>query len=402
MRTTRTATTVTAGTVAVATVLALAACGDDSTSSSASAASDYDGDIGATDLSAVCPSTVVVQTDWFPEAEHGHLYEQLNYGGEGRDAVTVDADSKVVSGPLFDGDAGYTGVDLEIRSGGPAIGNQNVTSQMYQDPDILLGYVDTDQSIQNSDGMPTTGVMATLDKSPQMIMWDPETYPDVHEIADLKEKKATVLTFSNMSYIRYLTGAGILDESQIDESYDGSPATFVAADGANAQQGYSSSEPYNYENEVQGWMKPVDYQLIHDAGFPTYKSALAAKTADLEDAGTTDCLSALVPVLQRGVKSYMEDPAATNELIVTAVEDFNAGWVYGDGNAEYGHRQMLDEGLVADGTDGVLGSFDEDRVNEVLDIVTPIFDEQNTPVKDGVSTDELATNEFLDESVSLS
>ncbi|WP_145942550.1 ABC transporter substrate-binding protein [Corynebacterium glyciniphilum] len=402
MKTTRTVSTVTAGTVAVVTTFALTACGDGSASSTSSAASDYDGDIGTTDLSSVCPSTVVVQTDWFPEAEHGHLYEQLNYGGEGRDAVTIDAEGKVVSGPLFDGDNGYTGVDLEIRSGGPAIGNQNVTSQMYQDPDILLGYVDTDQSIQNSDGMPTTGVMTTLDKSPQMIMWDPETYPDVHEIADLKGENTTVLTFSNMSYIRYLTGAGILDESQIDESYDGSPATFVAADGANAQQGYSSSEPYNYENEVQGWMKPVDYQLIHDAGFPTYKSALAAKTADLEDAATTDCLSELVPVLQRGVKSYMEDPAATNELIVEAVADFNAGWVYGDGNAEYGHRQMLDEELVADGTDGVLGSFDEVRLNEVLDIVTPIFDEQNTPVKDGVATDELATNEFLDESVSLS
>ncbi|MGJ0184677.1 ABC transporter substrate-binding protein [Corynebacterium glyciniphilum] len=392
------ARTVTAGTVAVVTTFALTACGDDSDSSTASV---YDGEVGTTDLSSVCPSTVVVQTDWFPEAEHGHLYEQLNYGGDGRDAVSIDADGKTVSGPLFDGENGYTGVDIEIRSGGPAIGNQNVTSQMYQDPDILLGYVDTDQSIQNSDGMPTTGVMATLAKSPQMIMWDPETYPDVHEIADLKDENATVLTFSNMSYIRYLTGAGILDESQIDESYDGSPATFIAADGANAQQGYSSSEPYNYENEVQGWMKPVDYQLIHDAGFPTYKSALATKTADLEDAGTTDCLSELIPVLQRGVKSYMEDPAATNELIVEAVEDFNAGWVYGDGNADYGHRQMADEELVADGSDGVLGSFDETRVNEVLDIVTPIFAEQNTPVKDGVATEELATNEFLDEGVSL-
>ncbi|MGP9759550.1 ABC transporter substrate-binding protein [Corynebacterium sp. AOP12-C2-36] len=397
-RTARTARTVLAASTSLATLLALAACGD---GNGGAAASDYDGDIGSTDLSSVCPETVVVQTDWFPEAEHGHLYEQLDYDGEGRDAVSIDADGKVVSGPLFDGDNGYTGVDLEIRSGGPAIGNQNVTSQLYQDPDILLGYVDTDQSIQNSDSMPTTGVLSTLDKSPQMIMWDPETYPDVHEIADLKDEDATVLTFSDMSYIKYLTGAGILDQSQIDESYDGSPSTFVAAGGANAQQGYSSSEPYNYENEVQGWMKPVDYQLIHDAGFPTYKSALAARSGDLEDSATTDCLSELVPVLQRGEKDYMEDPSAANELIVQAVEDFNAGWVYGDGNAEFGHARMRDEELVANGSDGVLGSFDEARVSEVLDIVTPIFAEQNTPVKDGVATDELATNEFLDESVAL-
>lgn len=387
---------------ATATAFALAACGEGSgadQAESASSGSGYDGEIGSTDLSGVCPENIVIQTDWYPEAEHGHLYEQLNYGGEGKDSVTIDSESKLVSGPLFDGDNGYTGVDLEIRSGGPAIGNQNVTSQMYQDPDIFLGYVDTDQSIQNSEDMPTTGVMTTLEKSPQMIMWDPETYPDVHEIADLKDEGATVLTFSDMSYIKYLTGAGILDDDQIDESYDGAPATFVAAGGANAQQGYSSSEPYNYENEVEGWNKPIDYQLIHDAGFPTYKSALASKTGDLED--NSDCLSALIPVLQRGQQSYMEDPTAANELIVDAVSDFNAGWVYGEGNAEFGHQALVDEELVANGADGTLGSFEDARIEELIDILTPIFEEQNTPVKEGVAIEELATNEFLDEGVSL-
>ena len=245
--------TVAAGVLSTAVVSVLAACGGDDSSS---AASSYDGDIGATDLSAVCPSTVTVQTDWFPEAEHGHLYQQLNYGGEGKDAVTIDADKKSVSGPLFDGDNGYTGVDLEIRSGGPAIGNQTVTSQMYQDQDIMLGYVDTDESLQQSDSMPTVGVMATMEKSPQMIMWDPETYPDVKEIKDLKEKDATVLVFPDRPYVRYLTGAGILDESQIDESFDGAPANFVAAGGAKAQQGFSSAEPYNYENTIEAGRSP--------------------------------------------------------------------------------------------------------------------------------------------------
>ena len=388
--------TLAAATLAAGTAVSLAACGgDDSTS----AASSYDGEIGSTDLSAVCPSTVTVQTDWFPEAEHGHLYQQLNYGGEGKDAVTIDADKKTVSGPLFDGDNGYTGVDLEIRSGGPAIGNQSVTSQMYQDQDILLGYVDTDQSIQQSDAMPTVGVMTTLEKSPQMIMWDPETYPDVHSIADLKDTGATVLTFADMSYIKYLTGAGILDQSQIDESYDGAPATFVAAGGEKAQQGYSSSEPYNYENTIDGWKKPVDYQLIHDAGFPTYKSALAVR-ADAKD-DNADCLKELIPVLQRGTKSYMEDPTAANDLIVKSVADFNSGWVYDQGNADYGVSKMRDEGLVADGADGTLGSFEDARLEELVDILTPIFAEQNTPVKDGIAMDEIATNEFLDPSISL-
>ncbi|AWT25131.1 MULTISPECIES: ABC transporter substrate-binding protein [Corynebacterium] len=388
--------TLTAATVAAAAAVSLAACGGDDSSTSAAS---YDGEIGSTDLSSVCPSTVVVQTDWFPEAEHGHLYEQLNYGGEGKDHITIDADKKTVSGPLFDGANGYTGVNLEIRSGGPAIGNQSVTSQMYQDQDILLGYVDTDQSIQHSADMPTVGVMTTLDKSPQMIMWDPATYPDVHGIADLKDKNVTVLTFADMSYIKYLTGSGILNQSQIDESYDGAPATFVAAGGAKAQQGYSSSEPYNYENTIEGWKKPVEYQLIHDVGFPTYKSALAVR-ADAKDANA-DCLKELVPVLQRGEKSYLDNPDATNELIVETVSEFNSGWVYDAGNASYGVDKMRDEKLVANGADGTLGSFEDARLSRLVDILTPIFAAQNTPVKDGVKNSEFATNEFLDPGVSL-
>jgi ABC-type nitrate/sulfonate/bicarbonate transport system substrate-binding protein len=388
--------TLTAATLVTATVASLAACGE---GSGADQASSYDGDIGTTDLSASCPSNIVVQTDWFPEAEHGHLYEQLDYAGKGKDEVKIDADKKTVSGPLFDGDNGYTGVNLEIRSGGPAIGNQSVTSQMYQDQDILLGYVDSDQTIQQSATKPTLGVMTTLDKSPQMIMWDPATYPDVKTIADLKAKKATVLTFADMSYVKYLTGAGILDESQIDQSYDGAPATFVAAGGKKAQQGYSSSEPYNYENTIDGWKKPVSYQLLHDAGFPTYKSSLAVRTdAEADNAG---CLKKLIPVLQRGEKAYMADPGAANDLIVKAVSDFNSGWVYDQGNADYGVKKMRDEALVADGSDGTLGSFDPGRLQKVTDILTPIFAKQNTPVKDGLTTDQIGTNRYLDPSISL-
>ena len=52
----------------------------------------------------------------------------------------------------------YTGVNIEMRAGGPAIGFQTVPSQMYADPEILLGYVNTDEAIQNSEANPTTAV----------------------------------------------------------------------------------------------------------------------------------------------------------------------------------------------------------------------------------------------------
>lgn len=383
----RTRALVVAG-VAVAVVATAAGCGSSSTSES----SGYTGTVGPVDLSASCPKKIVVQTDWYPEAEHGHLYQLL-----GPDPK-IDASAKKVVGPLFD-DGKYTGVDLEIRAGGPAIGNQSVTAQMYSDDSITLGYVDTDQAVQMSRSNPVTAVMAPLDISPQMIMWDPATYPQVRGIADLKQANATVLYFQGTTWMNYLTGAGIVNQSQADASYDGTPANFVAAGGKKAQQGYASAEPQIYQEEVEGWKKPVKYQLLNDVGFPTYKSALSVRSGDLQK--DSSCLKKLVPVLQRGLVSYAASPDKANAVILDAVKEYNTGWTYSQRNAQYAAETMKNLKLIGNGPNGAAGSFDETRVQRIIDITAPIFAQQKTPIADGLSPDKVATNEFIDPSVGL-
>ena len=75
------------------------------------------------------------------------------------DGYTVDTGKFRVTGPLVS-KGEDTGVKIEIRAGGPAIGFQSVTSQLYADPDIMLGYVSTDEAIQNSGEFPTKAVVA--------------------------------------------------------------------------------------------------------------------------------------------------------------------------------------------------------------------------------------------------
>lgn len=381
-------TTTKTAVMATVAITVAAACGSDESTES----SGYTGEIGPVDLSQDCPAKVIVQTDWNPEAEHGHLYQLL-----GPDAK-INAENKRVSGPLFDRGK-YTGVDLEIRAGGPAIGFQSVTSQMYADPEILLGYVDTDQAIQNSESNPTTAVMAPLDISPQMIMWDPATYPQVKGIADLKPTNARVLYFDGGTYMSYLTGAGILSPDQVDGSYDGTPANFVAEGGKAAQQGFASSEPQVYQEEIEGWKKPVDYQLIHDTNYPIYKSALAVRSADLES--NAACLEKLVPVLQRGSVDYLASPQAADQIILDAVEQFDTGWVYSQRNADYARETMAELKLVGNGPNGTIGDFDTARIDRVIAVTTPIFTEQGTPPVAGLTAEAVATNRFVDESVRL-
>ena len=79
-------------------------------------------------LADICPNPLIIQTDWNPEAEHGATYELVG------DGYKVDADAKKVTGPLVASGGKETGIDVEIRIGGPAIGFQQVTAQMYAGP----------------------------------------------------------------------------------------------------------------------------------------------------------------------------------------------------------------------------------------------------------------------------
>ena len=97
-------------------LLAVAACSSDSTTDdSAAPAPAASGE--ALNLKGICPDTVVIQTDWFPESEYGFLYQLLGPG------YTIDKAKKRVSGPLV-ASGQDTGVKVEIRTGGPAIGFQ--------------------------------------------------------------------------------------------------------------------------------------------------------------------------------------------------------------------------------------------------------------------------------------
>jgi hypothetical protein len=382
-------TTIAIGMVFAAGV-ALTACSSSSSTPSSTSSSAT----GAVDLSGVCPATVTIQTDWNPESEHGHLYQLL-----GANPV-INADKKSVSGDLvYKGKS--TGVKVEIRSGGPAIGFQTVSSQMYQDKSITLGYVTTDEAVQLSDKLPTTAVFAPLDIGPQMIMWDPSYYPKVKTIkelgAALKDDGGVIRYFGGAAYMDYLTGSGVLDKSVVDGSYDGTPAKFVAAKGKDAQQGFASAEPYIYQNAVPAWGKKVDFQLTNDVGYPVYASAVSVRSAELKT--LTPCLKKLVPVLQQAEVDYFKSPAATNKLVLDLVTAYNNGWVYDQGTADYSVSEMKKLKLVGNGDNAYMGDMDATRVGKIISIDTPIFTASNSAPKAGLKSSDIFTNEFIDKSI---
>lgn len=379
-----------AGVIAVG-ALALTGCSTSTPTEEATAAPELT--IGSVDLAAAgCPADIRIQTDWNPESEHGHLYQLVGPG------YVVDDEVKSITGPLM-ASGEYTGVDVTILSGGPATGFTQPNAQMYNDPSIFLAYVGNDEAIAHSGDLPTVGVFAPLQKDPQMLMWDPETYPDVEGIADLGTEGVSIRVFPGGTYIDYFVGAGVLSADQIDATYDGTPAVFVSENGAIAQQGFASAEPYIYENEVTEWGKPVGYELINDAGYPKYAAVMSVIPENVTE--YADCLTALVPVLQQATVDFFAEPQPTIDIILELVEAYDTGWVYSQAVAEYSVETMVADGIVGNGPSGFLGDTDPARVEQLFEYVVPIYTEQGLPVMDGVTPADIWTDQFVDPSITF-
>ena len=349
---------------------------------------------GALDLSDVCPATVVMQQDWQPEAEHGAMYSLVG------DDYTIDNDVKSVTGSLV-AQGVDTGVDIEVRPGGPNVNFQPVPALMYLDEDILLGAVNTDAAIVAAADQPTVAVTSQMTWSPQILMWDPESHDGATTIAEATADGAPVVTSGDV-IPNMLLAQGIIDSSQIDLSYEGTAQRFVS-DPTILQQGFATAEPYIYENEIAEWGKPVGFQLLSEVGYTIYPEPLAVRADAIEEYG--DCLAKLVPIMQQSQLDYLADPADTNALIVELVDTYQTGWTYSEGVADFSVEQQLALDIVQnDEASGVFGQFDPERMQSILDDFVPFLIEAGSisaADAEEISIEDLYTNEFIDTSISM-
>ena len=387
---------VAAGLALSVATLGLAACSSDETEPAADTTPDAPTAEagGALDLSEVCPATVVMQQDWQPEAEHGAMYALVG------DDYTIDNDVKSVTGSLV-AQGVDTGVDIEVRPGGPNVNFQPVPALMYLDEDILLGAVNTDAAIVAAADQPTVAVTSQMTWSPQILMWDPASHDGATTIAEATADGAPVVTSGDV-IPNMLLAQGIIDSSQIDLSYEGTAQRFVS-DPTILQQGFATAEPYIYENEIAEWGKPVGFQLLSEVGYTIYPEPLAVRADAIEEYG--DCLAKLVPIMQQSQLDYLADPAGTNALIVELVDTYQTGWTYSEGVADFSVEQQLALEIVQnDEASGVFGQFDPERMQSILDDFVPFLVESGSisaADAEEISIEDLYTNEFIDTSISM-
>ena len=335
-------------------------------------------------LADVCSPTVAIQTDWYPQAEHGGIYELL-----GSDYV-VDATAGTTTGPLVV-DGVDSGVNLQIRAGGPFIESPVVT-EMFLDDTIMFGYVGTDVAISRYAEAPTLAVFNALTINPQIILWNADKHPQVSTIAEIAGAVAAVSVFGDRPYMRYLVAQGVVPPEKVDTNYKGN--LLLATDNI-AHQGFATSEPYRYRTLESGAITTA-YQLVHDAGWTSYPQNLAINKLRLEE--LRPCLAALVPVMQQTQLNFVDEPERTIATIIDVVTQLNTSWSQTPELARYAVDTMQQLDLVGNGTTPTFGDFESPRIDDFIALATPILREQGRTIPD-IQASDLATNEFLDTAI---
>jgi hypothetical protein len=334
-----------------------------------------------------CPNPLVIQTDWFPRPEQGALYNLTD--GEG----SIDPETGRFTGPL----AADTTITIEIRSGGPFLGGDPVIIAMAEDDDIFLGLVSTDEAIGNYQRRPSTAVVAPLDVNPQVLMWDPATY-EVTQWTDIKKTGAAVRHVAGATYAEYLLESGLVLADQLDDSYKGDPADFISARGEVILEGRVTREPYLYEQVLEDWGKPVDYLLVHDAGYELYPGAVTVLDERLDNQARS-CLRSFVPLVQRSIVGFQRDPSIAIAVINQAVVDLDVAATLTEDAAREAVIQMGLLGVVGNGENQAVGDFDLERIDELIAVI--MEDVESVPVPLDLDAEDLVTNEFINDDVGL-
>lgn len=270
---------------------------------------------------------VVLQTDWFPQAEHGGFYQALAKG--------------------FYREAG---LDVEILPGGPgatiklSVAKGLADFGMYRSDDVIVAA---------SRGLPLIIVGAVLQHDPEALLVRASS--PVKTLADLNGR--SVIAPPSMTWIPYV-------KQKYGIKFDLRPLNYGLAvflvDPEAIQQCMMTSEPYFAE---QRGVKVRTVPLA-DSGYDPYHSIICRRELVRN---SPDVVRTFVAASIRGWRDYLEgDPAPAHALIQQRNSQMSAGQL------EYSRRALIVHALVTgDPAHGErIGRISLKRIQQQIDVLT--------------------------------
>ena len=244
---------------------------------------------------------VTLQTDWFPQAEHGGYYQALAKG--------------------FYAEAG---LDVTILPGGPGAGIKLKLAK----GDVEFAMMKSDDAIiAAARDLPFMMVAATMQHDPQAVMVHADS--PVKSFPDLNGR--TVIANISMTWIEFV-------RRKYGIHFDLKPTTYslteFLADKNAIQQCIVTSEPFFAQQ--QG--RRVRTLLLADSGYDCYHAIVARREFVR---GSPDIVRAFVHASIRGWRDYLEgDPAPADRLIRERNTEMSPELM------KYSRREMIAQSLV--------------------------------------------------------
>jgi NitT/TauT family transport system substrate-binding protein len=295
------------------------------------------------------PARVAIrlQTDWYPQAEHGGFYQALAKG-------------------YYE----EAGLDVTILAGGP--GPQTPQKIIGGTADIGVHRSD-DIMVHVAEGLPFVLVAAYMQHDPQAILLHAEN--PVNSFAQLDGK--TIMAMPGTNWIRYLKQRFKIDFQLIPMNYG--LAQFIA-DKNFIQQCFVTNEPY-YVRQQGARPKTL---LIAGSGYDPYRVIFTTRRF-LRD--HPEAVRAFVAASIRGWEDFMtSDPSPAKKLIARRNEQMT------DDFMDYSIRSMHEHRLVqGDPAKGErLGLLRPQRLREQAAMLSEL-----QIVKEPLSLEAFATFDFL-------
>jgi len=109
-----------------------------------------------------------------------------------------------------------------------------------------------------------------------------------------------------------------------------------------------------------------------------------------------------VPIMQRSQVDFLKNPAPTNDLIVKLVDQYQTGWTYTPGDADFSVKTQVEGKFVMnDPASGVFGKFDPKRMTDTVSRFVPLLQSAGTLTGTAPTAESLYTNDFIDDSIKM-
>ncbi|QDT36270.1 ABC transporter substrate-binding protein [Stratiformator vulcanicus] len=223
-------------------------------------------------------TSLTLQLNWYPEAEHGGYY-----------AADVEGYYK------------EAGLDVQILPGGSGVPVVQKVAAGQAD----FGVANADRVLllraQEAD---VIAIMAPLQDSPRCLMVRSDA-----EVESFSDLAGYTIAMGSEPYSDFLRN-GVLPADVSIVPYNGGVTQFVARNKNFAQQGYSFSEPYFAQQEG---VEPK-LLMVSETGFNPYTSCLIVSRAFAEE--NPDVVRNMVAASIDGWQAYLKSPEETNQLIL--------------------------------------------------------------------------------------